>query len=73
MNNSNQVGIELANEVMCPNCWHKFPPDEVLYISGSVNLAGDPRLANPRELRRFLPTRFTADGAIAQVVGIGVR
>ena len=63
MNNSNQFGIELANEVMCPNCWHKFPPDEVLYISGSVNLAGDPRLANPRELRRFLPTRFTADGA----------
>ena len=41
MNNSNQVGIELANEVMCPNCWHKFPPDEV-YISQVVWLAGDP-------------------------------
>ncbi len=63
MSNNDQVGIELANEVMCPNCWNKFPPDEVLYISGSVNLAGDPKLVNPRELRRFLPTRFTADGA----------
>lgn len=63
MSNNNQVGIELTNEVMCPNCWHKFPPDEVLYISRSVNLAGDPRLVNPNELRRFLPTRFVADGA----------
>ena len=69
MSNNNQAGIELANEMMCPNCWYRFPPDEVLYISGSVNLAGDPRLVNPNELRRFLPTRFTADGAAIDIEG----
>ena len=60
---SKKSTIELADKVMCPNCWHKFPPEDSLYIANSVNLAGDPRLTNPRELRRFLPTRFTADGA----------
>lgn len=59
---SKKSTIELADKVMCPNCWHKFPPEDSLYIANSVNLAGDPRLTNPRELRRFLPTRFTADG-----------
>lgn len=53
----------LVNEITCPNCWHKFPPESSLYISTSVNLTGDPRLTNPNELRRFKPTRFTPNGA----------
>lgn len=57
------AGIELLNEVTCPNCWQKFPPESALAVAGHVDLIGDPRLEDPGEYRRFLPTRFTPECA----------
>ncbi len=45
----------------CPHCWHRFPPDQVLWISRHVDLLGDPVLG-PESASRFLPSRFNADG-----------
>lgn len=56
-------GIELLNEITCPNCWKKFPPEAALAIAGHSELTGDPRLEDPNEPRRFLPTRFTPECA----------
>jgi hypothetical protein len=56
-------GIELLNEVTCPNCWQKFPPEAALAVAGHGDLIGDPRLEDETEPRRFVPTRFTPDGA----------
>lgn len=56
-------GIELLNEVTCPNCWQKFPPESALAVAGHVDLTGDPRLEDEKEPRRFVPTRFTPECA----------
>lgn len=56
-------GIKLLNEVTCPNCWQRFPPEEALAIAGHGDLMGDPRLTNDQEHRRFVPTRFTPECA----------
>jgi hypothetical protein len=65
--------IELVPEVTCPNCWHPFPPEAAVYIAGHSNLAGDPRLEDPNELRRFVPTRFRPDCAAIDVEGTACR
>lgn len=57
------AGIELLDEITCPNCWKKFPPEAALAIAGHGDLTGDPRLEDPTELRRFVPTRFTPECA----------
>lgn len=56
-------GIDLLPEVTCPNCWKKFPPEAALAVAAHADLIGDPRLADPTEPRRFLPTRFTPECA----------
>jgi len=56
-------GIELLNEVTCPNCWQKFPPEDALAIAGHGDLMGDPRLTSDQEHLRFVPTRFTPECA----------
>lgn len=56
-------GIDLLPEVTCPNCWHKFPPESALAVAAHGDLLGDPRLEDPTEPRRFLPTRFTPECA----------
>jgi hypothetical protein len=67
-------GIDLVPEVRCPNCWHGFPPEAALFISGHTDLGGDPRLpGNRKELRRFLPTRFRPDCAAVDVMGSNCR
>jgi hypothetical protein len=47
----------LAN-VVCPNCWFKFQPKDVLFISMHPSLVGDP-VAGADEFTRFVPDRFT--------------
>lgn len=59
---ASQSGIKLLPEITCPNCWARFPPEEILAIAGSPELLGDPKLVNPSEWRRFPPTRFTPEG-----------
>jgi len=51
----------IARKLVCPNCWHSFPPDEVHFISKHPELLGDP-VVGPDEYRRFLPKRFTVSG-----------
>lgn len=51
----------LVKQVICPNCWEQFPPERVRYVSTHQDLFGDLRLG-PQARRRFLPTRFHADG-----------
>ena len=58
-----QSGIELLNEVTCPNCWQKFPPEAALAVAGHGDLTGDRMLEDEREPRRFVPTRFTPECA----------
>lgn len=57
------AGIDLLNEITCPNCWKKFPPEAALAIAGHGDLLGDLKLADPTEPRRFVPTRFTPECA----------
>lgn len=65
--------IDLVPEVSCPNCWHSFPPEEALFISGSPRLQGDPRLESRSEQRRFMSTRFRPDGAAVDTEGFECR
>ena len=51
----------LVKEVICPNCWERFPPERTWYVSTDAALYGDPRLGS-QERRRFLPTSFHPDG-----------
>lgn len=51
----------LVREVVCPNCWERFPPERIWYVATDSSLYGDLRLGG-QELRRFLPTRFMPDG-----------
>jgi len=73
METAESKSIELVPEVTCPNCWHRFPPESALYISGHTSLSGDPRLEDRKEKRRFIPTRFTPDGAAIDVMGTACR
>ncbi len=54
-------GKSLVNKVICPNCWHSFLPEEVLFVSKHPDLIGD-NVAGENEYQRFLPNRFTVDG-----------
>ncbi|MEI8120406.1 MAG: FHA domain-containing protein [bacterium] len=54
---------------LCPYCWHKFHPEDVLFIASHSDLLGDPVLGND-EAQRFLPTRFTADGQAIDAGGV---
>ena len=53
--------ISLLPLVTCPTCWHKFPPEEILWVATHSSLIGDSR-AGDTEYFRFLPTLFTVDG-----------
>ena len=66
-------GVSLVAEVTCPNCWHRFPPEQALTIAGHADLSGDPRLENRGERRRFLPTRYRPDGAALDVMETACR
>jgi len=51
----------LVKEVICPNCWDRFAPERVWYVSSHPDLYGD-LLLGENAPRRFLPTRFQPDG-----------
>jgi hypothetical protein len=58
-------GIKLRGSVVCPNCWHEFAPEDVLWIAVSPKLADEPvlpALATGKEQRRFVPERFDVLG-----------
>jgi len=63
-----QTTLPLRSRVTCPHCWKQFAPKDALYISQHPDLLNDPRLG-PDHQQRFLPTRFTIDGAALDARG----
>jgi hypothetical protein len=47
-------GLLHESKTVCPHCWHRFYPDEALFISKHPELFGDP-VAGETENRRFAP------------------
>lgn len=60
--------VRLVRWVTCAHCWHRFRPAEILWIAQHEELVGDAVL--PDEHLRFLPTRFTLDGAAIDARGV---
>ncbi len=60
--------LTLLPQLTCPHCWHQFPAEDALWIAGHSDLRGDVKLGES-EMRRFLPTRFTASGDAIDVAG----
>lgn len=59
-NDSDEPRIPLLEKVVCPTCWHEFPPEDILWIAVHENLTDD-RIAGGGQLR-FLPSRFNVEG-----------
>jgi hypothetical protein len=58
----------LVDEVVCPNCWTRFLPSQVLYVATHPDLDGDFRLG-PGHRQRFRPTRFHPEGGAIDACG----
>ncbi len=52
--------LGILGKVICPHCWHRFVPGDVVWVSQHDALVGDP-IAGPDAAKRFLPSRFTPD------------
>ena len=66
------VTRKLKTSCLCPHCWHRFRPEDTLWI------AADPELGHDRMLReddpiRFLPSRFTPFGEALDPSGARTR
>jgi hypothetical protein len=55
------VRRKLKASTVCPHCWHRFAPDETMWIAAHPDLLGD-RLLSPEDPVRFLPSRFSPAG-----------
>lgn len=58
---SNPSDHGLRPAITCPHCWHHFPPARMHFLATSPELLYDHRLG-PGHARRFLPSRFLANG-----------
>ncbi len=61
--------VGLLAEVRCPNCWRRFPPEQLLFIARHDGLIGDD-VAGPHAYRRFRPSRFTVTGDALDAFGL---
>lgn len=61
--------LGLLSRVICPHCWHAFPPEQTLWVSQHSDLMGDAVLG-PEKARCFLPSRFTPDGQAIDARGM---
>jgi hypothetical protein len=61
----------LLARVTCPHCWHRFAPEDVLWVASHGALDSDPRLGEAP--RRFLPSRFSPDGFALDAEGMVCR
>ena len=55
--------------LICPYCWNRLQPEDILFIASHPELLGDPVLGAD-ELQRFLPTRFTPEGLAIDAGGV---
>jgi hypothetical protein len=65
-------GLPLLNRVVCPHCWERFAPEDVLWVSEHLELQGDP-LLGPTHAQRFLPSRFNLAGDAIDAKGQACR
>lgn len=61
--------VGLQQQLTCPNCWHVFGPQDVLFIARHESLLGD-LVAGPDALMRFRPSRFTTNGDALDPMGV---
>jgi len=61
--------IALLAKITCPHCWHRFLPQDILWVARHSDLLGDERLGRDAAMR-FLPSRFNADGAAIDARGM---
>jgi hypothetical protein len=61
--------VPLLSQVTCAHCWERFPTDQVNWISEHADLMDDPLLVGEHQ-RRFLPSRFTAEGDAVDPQGL---
>jgi len=54
------VSRKLKSSALCPHCWHRFRPEDSLWIAAHPDLLGD-QLLTAEEPVRFLPSRFSPD------------
>jgi hypothetical protein len=60
-NRARKYSVPINSTIICPNCWFRFPPQDILWIAAHPSLRGDPTLG-PDSAIRFLPTRFNVLG-----------
>lgn len=60
--------LPLLTRVTCPHCWHRFAPQDALWIAQHPDLVNDERLGEGQP-KRFLPSRFTSGGAAIDARG----
>jgi len=58
----------LLTRVTCPHCWHRFAPQDALWIAQHPELVNDERLGEGHP-QRFLPSRFNPAGAAIDARG----
>ena len=58
----------LVKKVVCPHCWHKFSPENAVWIAESPELVGDFRIGEDGA-QRFLPTVFDFYGNAVDAKG----
>lgn len=52
---------QLLSHIVCPNCWERYPTEDVVWVAEHAELRGDDKLG-PDAARRFMPSRFTPEG-----------
>jgi hypothetical protein len=62
-------GKKLLRKVTCPNCWHTFSPEDVLFVAKNPDLLGDSVLGG-NEYQRFSPVIFTVKGEAVDPRGV---
>ena len=62
-------GKKLLRKVTCPNCWHVFSPEDVLFVARNPDLLNDPVLG-ANEYQRFSPVFFTVKGEAVDPRGV---
>jgi hypothetical protein len=62
-------GKKLLRKVTCPNCWHAFSPEDVLFVAKNPDLLGDSVLGG-NEYQRFSPVFFTVKGEAVDPRGV---
>lgn len=62
----------LKGTSLCPHCWHRFRPEDALWIAASPELGHD-RMLREEDSIRFMPSRFTPFGEAIDPGGAATR